>query len=131
MNVELIYLLLAALMVPLSKAPLFRAMSRDEGGYDNRNPRAQQARMSGYGARALAAHQNMIEAFPLFAAGLLAALWAGVDSTWVHVLSLSFLITRVAYTWLYVADRASLRSLVWSIGFFACLGLILLALLGV
>jgi len=130
MTVELVYLLLAALMVPGSKAPLFRAMSREKGGYDNRNPRTQQARMSGYGARALAAHQNTIEAFPLFAAGLLAALWAGVDSVWVHTLSLTFLIARVIYVQLYLADSATLRSVVWAIGFFACLGLIVLGIIG-
>jgi len=131
MTLELIYLLLAALMVPGSKAPLMAAISREKGGYDNHNPRAQQASLSGYNARALAAHQNTIEAFPLFAAALLAALWAGVDSVWVHALSLAFLIARVVYIKLYLADQATPRSLVWSIGFFACLGLIVLGLLGV
>ena len=127
MTLELIYLLLAALMVPGSKAPLALAMNREKGGYDNRNPRAQQARLSGYGARALAAHQNMVEAFPLFAAGLLAALWAGADGAWLHGLALAFLIARVAYTLLYLADRALLRSLVWSVGFGASIGLMIAA----
>ena len=43
----------------LFKAPLAFAMNK-LGGYDNRHPRAQQAQLKGFGARALAVHQNSI-----------------------------------------------------------------------
>lgn len=53
------------------QGPVARAMAEEGGGrYDNHHPRAQQARLTGFGARALAAHLNSIEAFPLFAAGV-------------------------------------------------------------
>ncbi|WP_335598963.1 MAPEG family protein, partial [Halopseudomonas sp.] len=55
--------------LPKSRLPLRRG--RSGKGYDNAHPRAQQAALTGWGARALASHQNMIEAFPLFAAGVL------------------------------------------------------------
>jgi len=128
MNTALLSLLFAALLIPMSKVPLALAMGREKGGYDNRNPRAQQARLTGFGARALAAHQNMIEAFPVFAAGLLAALWAGAGGLWLHALAIAFLVARVVYTLLYLGDFPVLRSLAWTIGFAASLGLMVLAL---
>lgn len=68
-------LLFAALMLVLTKAPVAWAQQRT-GRYDNHDPRAQQRELTGFGARALAAHQNTIEAFPLFAAGVLVSLIA-------------------------------------------------------
>ncbi len=57
-------------------------------GYDNRNPRAWLAGQTGFRARANAAQANS---------------WA-------------FIVARVLYLVLYVADRATLRSLVWTVG---------------
>ena len=64
-------------MILVTKAPVALAQSKEGRGYDNRNPRVQQSRLTGFGARALAAHQNMIEAFPVFAAGVLVVLATG------------------------------------------------------
>ena len=73
MSIPFWCLFFSALLIYLAKAPVAKAMSEEGGGYDNRNPRAQQARLTGFGARAVAAHQNSIEIFPLFAAGVLVA----------------------------------------------------------
>ena len=85
-------------------------------GYDNRNPRAWLAGQTGFRARANAAQANSWEAFAFFAPSVLAALWAQVPQTRVDALALTFIAARVLYLVLYVADRATLRSLVWTVG---------------
>jgi uncharacterized MAPEG superfamily protein len=99
------------------------------GGYDNHHPRAQQARLEGWGARAMAAHQNGFEAFAPFAAAVLTAHVLGAPPAWTAGLSTAFVAARIVYTVLYVADLSTLRSLVWSLGWLATLGLFLSPLL--
>jgi len=129
MTVATICLIFSALMILATKAPVALAQAREGRGYDNRNPRVQQSRLTGFGARALAAHQNMIEAFPVFAAGLLLALIAGVHGQWVGILSIAFVAARVVYSICYLADIHLLRSLSWGVGFGASVGLMALPLL--
>jgi len=129
MTVPIICLILSALMILVTKAPVALAQAKEGRGYDNRNPRGQQARLTGFGARALAAHQNMIEAFPIFAAGLLLALVAGVQGQWVVILAVVFVVARVAYSVCYWVDVHLLRSLSWGVGFGASIGLMALPLL--
>lgn len=121
-------IIFAALMMMFSKAPLAIAQGRSEGGYDNNNPREQQDKLTGFGRRALASHQNAIEAFPLFAAGVLLALWAQAPMETVNMLCLAFVVSRVAYTVFYLLDVATLRSLVWAVGFVSSIWLMVLAL---
>jgi uncharacterized MAPEG superfamily protein len=121
-------IIFAALMMMFSKAPLAIAQGRSEGGYDNNNPREQQDKLTGFGRRALASHQNSIEAFPLFAAGVLLALWAQAPMETVNMLCLAFVVSRVAYTVFYLLDVATLRSLVWAVGFVSSIWLMVLAL---
>ncbi|MBL37143.1 MAG: hypothetical protein CMP07_01920 [Xanthomonadales bacterium] len=128
MTVSIFCLILSALMILVTKAPVALAQSKEGRGYDNRNPRVQQSRLTGFGARALAAHQNMIEAFPVFAAGLLLALVAGVQGQWVATLSIVFVVARVVYSVCYWADIHMLRSLSWGVGFGASIGLMALPL---
>jgi len=84
--------------------------------FDNHNPRAWLAQLSGYRSRANAAQANSFEAFPFFASGVLLALYAGVDAARIDALALTFVLARIAYIGLYVANKATLRSLVWSVG---------------
>lgn len=81
--------------------------------YNNRNVREWQARLEGLPQRAHAAHLNSFEAFPLFAAAVLSALLAGVDTTLVGQLSMAFVAARIAYGLVYLADLPRTRSLVW------------------
>jgi uncharacterized MAPEG superfamily protein len=111
-------------VVYLTKLPIAAAMNR-EGGYDNHHPRAQQAKLTGWGARALAAHLNGFETFAPFAAAVLVADVAGAPASLVTGLALLFVVSRVAYVALYIADLSSLRSAVWGVGFLATLGLFL------
>lgn len=95
--------------------------------YDNRNPRAWLARLGGYRARAHAAQQNSWEALAVYTAALVAASIAGVDHSTISTVAGVFLVARIAYLACYLADLATLRSLVWLAGFGACLTLIVQA----
>ena len=119
--------LLVACVLPIActgiaKAGMF-SVSPKQGGYDNRDPRAWLARQSGYRARANAAQANSFEALPLFIAAVLAAHQVQGPSALVDTLALAFVVLRVAYIALYVADRALARSAVWTLGYFACFGI--------
>jgi uncharacterized MAPEG superfamily protein len=94
-----------------------------DSSFDNANPRVWLAKQQGYRARAHAAQQNGFEAFPLFAAAVVIAhLRAGQQP--IHdVLAITFVAARIVYFGLYLADLASLRSLVWSLGFGSALAL--------
>ena len=84
--------------------------------YDNRNVRAWQARLEGLPQRAHAAHLNSFEAFPFFAAAVLAAIVAQADMQRVAMLSIAFVVARFVYGLVYLANIAVVRSLVWFVG---------------
>jgi len=115
----------AALLIYAAKLPVARAMQAEPGGYDNHNPRDQQARLRGLGARAHAAHLNSIEIFPLFAASVLMAHTTDVFGWWVDLLAILFIASRVLYLLFYWRDLAWQRSLVWVVGLLCCLLLML------
>lgn len=98
--------------------------------FDNHNPRAWLGQQTGRRARADAAQANSFEAFPFFAAGVLIAVAQHVPVTTIDILAVVFIVARVAYIACYLADRPSLRSFVWLIGFAATVGLYLVAATG-
>jgi uncharacterized MAPEG superfamily protein len=120
--------ILSALFIMISKVPLAMAMARQKEGYDNSTPRAQQANLDNSGKRALGAHQNCIEAFPLFAAGVLLALWGSADIETVQYLCGAFIFARTVYLASYLLNLDKLRSTVWGIGFISSIWLMALAL---
>jgi len=97
-------------------------------GYDNHQPRSWMARQEGYRARADAAQLNSFEAFPFFAAGMVLALLSEVNQETVEQWGWFFIAMRVAYIYCYVTDRATLRSIVWMLGYAAVIRLYLLAI---
>jgi uncharacterized MAPEG superfamily protein len=126
------YLALAAAfaLIYLPRWVVSREMRKLEGGYDNREPRAQQAHLESLGRRALAAHMNAFEAFAPFAAGVLAAQQRGVSVELVGALAAVFVGGRVGYTLAYITDRARLRSGLWAIGTTCTTALLALAITG-
>ncbi len=107
-----------------------RGAIAQEGHYDNNNPRQQQARLTGLAARAQAAHQNALEAFAPFAAGVLVAQGYSDLDGWRDGLALAFLALRLVFVAAYLADRGSLRSAVWGLAFLVNLALFFLPLAG-
>jgi uncharacterized MAPEG superfamily protein len=128
MTLITVCLIFAAFMPLLAKAPLGYLQAKQDGGYDNANPRAQQASLSGLGAKALAAHNNAFEAFPPFAAGVLLALWSQADLVTVQWLCVVHIVARVGHLGFYLLDLSTLRSISWVVGFVCSIALMAQAL---
>ncbi|MFY9514433.1 MAG: MAPEG family protein [Rubrivivax sp.] len=119
--------LLLACLLPIACAGLAKSKGfgkpRRDGGFDNRNPRQWLATLQGWQARAHAAQQNSFEALPLFIAGVLVAQRMGAAQAWVDGLALAFVAARVGYIGAYLADRANLRSALWTLGLACCVAM--------
>ena len=84
-------------------------------GFDNHLPRAWLATLTGWRARAYAAHLNGFEAFPLFAVAVLVAHYTGAPQGKVDTLALIFVGTRFLYLIADLTDFATLRTILWLI----------------
>ena len=130
MTIPFICVFIAFLLNMLSKGPVALAMARQRSGYDNKTPRDQQAGLTGWGRRAVAAHLNGFEAFPAFAAAVFVAVLGGADPVWTARLAVAFVVARVLYVPLYIANLDRLRAAIWGVGLVATSGLFLLPVLG-
>jgi uncharacterized MAPEG superfamily protein len=110
-----ILIFLALGLIYLPRAIVIAVLVKSPEGLDNNNPRDQQARLTGIGKRANGAHLNMLEAFPAFAVGMLVSLYAKVDLKVIVYLGALFVGLRALYIVCYLADKAWLRTTVWSI----------------
>lgn len=124
MAIHLWCIVAAWVWVYAGKLPMAFAMQK-AGGYDNRHPRAQEGSLTGWGARSVAAHLNGFETFAPFAAAVLVAHISGASTGLVDLLAVAFVVSRIFYVGLYLADLAALRSTVWSIGWIVTLVLFL------
>jgi uncharacterized MAPEG superfamily protein len=91
--------------------------------FDNRDPRAWLAQQQGYRRRASAASKNAFEALPLFAAAVLIAQLLRGPQLSANLLALGFIAARIAHLACYLADLATLRSIVWFAGMLCVIGL--------
>ena len=97
-----------------------------EGGgrtYDNHAPRAQLETLPPKRRRAHWAQLNGFEAFPAFAAAAIIAHLAGAPQARIDLLACVFVAARLAYTFCYIHDKATARSLVWAVGLVCVIGL--------
>ena len=116
--------LLAGLM-PVLTVSIAKAGNR-AGAYDNHDPRAGLERQSGRSRRADMAHRNHFEAFPFFAAAIFTATHLAAPQARIDELAMVFILVRVLYTICYLTDRATLRTLCWTIGYLTVIGIFLL-----
>lgn len=114
MTILIICLFLALLLPLLAKGPVAYAMAK-LGGYNNNHPREQQSKLTGFGARALAAHQNAFESVILFAPAVILALATGNIQQEIVVLAVVHVIARLLYNIFYLFNISLLRSIVWVI----------------
>lgn len=84
--------------------------------YDNHMPRAWLAKQTGFRARANAAQANLFESLPLFFAAVIITHQQQAPQSIVDGLALGFVAARLAYLVCYVANWATLRSIVWLVG---------------
>jgi uncharacterized MAPEG superfamily protein len=116
------WMLLAAAMLPY----LTIALAKSGGGIDNRAPRLGLESLSGWRQRADWAHRNHFEAFPAFAAAVFVAELTHAPQSRIDQLAGVFVLLRVIYTVLYVADKATLRTIIWSLGLITVIWLFVL-----
>ena len=112
--------LLVAALLPFVCAGIAKSgrfgTARSQGGYDNNNPRAWLAQQDDWRARANAAQANSFEALPFFIGALVVAHQLAAPQTLLDLLAIGFVALRVLYIYLYLVNRAALRSVVWSLG---------------
>ncbi len=116
MKIPYLCIALAGFLIYLPRFWVVRAAMSMPQGYDNHDPRGQQAQLTGIGKRAQGAHMNGFEAFAPFAAGVLVAQAAGASARWITIFAVGFVAARALYIALYLADLAWPRSTVWILG---------------
>ena len=119
--------ILFACLLPIACAGVAKwkgfGIPRRAGGFDNNNPRQWLASLQGWQARANAAQQNGFEALPIFIAGVLIAERLQAPQLRIDSLAMLFVGARIGYIGAYLADRATLRSVLWVVGLGACIAL--------
>lgn len=98
------------------------------GSVDNKEPRTQAMKLTGAGARAVAAQGNSWEALAIFSAAVLAVSISGVALQSISTLALVFVALRLVYIPAYLADLDKLRSLIFLASFGICMYFFYLAL---
>lgn len=120
-----IYLILAACLLPY----VFTIIAKKAAGFrarDNQNPREFLAKSTGLASRAHAVQQNSFESLPLFIAAVLMAEYLVLSQSLVMTFGIAYLIFRVLYGICYLANWATLRSIVWLLSILCPVTLLLL-----
>lgn len=108
---------LVAIALPYVSTIWAKASAGNFTPKDNKDPRAFLATVQGVSKRANNAQQNGFEITPAFAAAVIIAhLAGGAEQALLDQLAMAFVASRVLYTLCYIADWATLRSLVWFSG---------------
>ena len=98
------------------------------GSIDNKEPRTQSQKLTGAGARAVAAQANSWEALAVFSATILAVSISGLEMQSISTLAIAFVGLRIVYIPLYIGDLDKLRSLTYIVGLGICMYLFYLSL---
>jgi uncharacterized MAPEG superfamily protein len=123
----IVYLILIACLLPY----VFSFISRLAGGFqvkDNQHPRDFLAQTTGLAARANAAQQNSFEGLPLFIAAILMAEYMVVSQSIIMTFGIAYLVLRVIYGVCYLANWATLRSIVWCLSLLCPISLLILVI---
>jgi len=83
------------------------------GGFDNANPRNWLAGQTDWRARANAAQANSFEALPFFIGAVTIAHQLGAHQGRLDILAFLFVVLRMLYIMMYVANLPTLRTSVW------------------
>lgn len=119
--------ILVACLLPIVCAGIAKSKGQGsvggEASFDNHNPRAWLEGLQGWQGRAHAAQLNSFEALPLFVASVLVAQYHQADQSTVNALAVAFIVLRVGYIAMYLLDKSTIRSALWSIGLLCCVAL--------
>ncbi|MBS0469858.1 MAG: MAPEG family protein [Proteobacteria bacterium] len=109
------WMLLAAVPIYLLTLAPFKPLGYRD--FDNARPRDPAFWAEPLRARALGAHVNGIETFPLFAAAVLLAEFRAVPQHIVDLLAIGFIVLRLAFVAAYLLNYPWTRTLIWNTGF--------------
>jgi uncharacterized MAPEG superfamily protein len=119
---------LVAALLPMACAWLAKAQGigkpRNQGGFDNHDPRAWLARQTDWRARANAAQANSFEALPLFIGAVIIAHQLGAGQARLDILAVLFVTLRIIYIAMYVADLPTIRSGIWALALLVNIGIL-------
>lgn len=127
MTILVVCALLAVLMPYFAKVPVAIAMAK-LGQYDNKHPRSQQVKLTGFGARALAAHQNCFESLAVFAVAIAVVLGTKSVNAVTETLAVTHIVSRTFYCTFYWLNLDIIRSLVWFIGLGTAIAMIVVSI---
>ncbi len=123
-----LWCLLVAVILPYVWLPVaFGERQKQFGNVDNKQPRAQVAKLEGKGARAYSAHQNAFEALAVFAPAVLTAHVAKADPMLSGALAGVWVVCRFLHGVLYIADIDKARSGMFFLAFLSAIGQFVLA----
>ncbi len=108
----IVYLIIIACLLPY----VFAVVAKMAGGFkreDNQNPREFLAKTTGLAARANAVQQNSFESLPLFIAAVLMAEYMVIPQVVVMMFGIAYIVLRIIFGICYLANWATLRSIVW------------------
>lgn len=103
----------AAILLPL----LFTGLAKFTGKYGfraNLAPREYLATLDGFRKRASWAQLNTHESIPAFMAAVIVAQQMQGDQSMIDGLAVAYIALRIAYGFLYMADKGVLRTLAWT-----------------
>lgn len=89
----------------------------------NHAPRKFLDGLTGWQQRSNWAQQNTFESIPGFMAAVIIAHQLGGNQENIDMLAVSYIIIRIVYGVLYIADKALLRSAAWALGVACILGM--------
>lgn len=108
----IVYLIIIACLLPY----VFTVVAKMAGGFkreDNQNPREFLAKTTGLAARANAVQQNSFESLPLFIGAVLMAEYMVIPQVVVMMFGIAYIVLRIIYGICYLANWATLRSIIW------------------
>ena len=112
-----LWCVLIAALLPFPFAMIAKSSKR----FDNASPRAYLAASTGWRQRANAVQQNAFETYPAFAAAVIIAQMLHVAAQGrIDAIAIAYVVFRLLFGACYLADLASLRSLMW-FGSIACI----------
>lgn len=123
----IIYLILIPCLLPY----VFTMIAKKTSGFkgrDNQNPRDFLSKTTGLAARANAAQQNSFESLPLFIAAILMAEYMVVPQTVIMTFGIAYIVLRIIYGICYLANWATLRSIIWILSLLCPICLLLLVI---
>lgn len=94
----------------------FTFLAKTSKHFNNHDPRSYLETVTGWRKRAHNTQLNSFEAIPSFGLAVIIAHLMHVDQFKLDTLAVIFVVTRIFYAIFYLADKPTLRSLIWTVG---------------